>query len=101
MITEVKIEYGMGLCPEFIDGLGNKSEVSRVIMPLRIITEEEEGDNKKEGERDNRKKTTIVSGCSYWWECRNKDCCFSMATHEARKGSLAFRKRTKGRSVSF
>jgi hypothetical protein len=73
---EVKVEYKDGPCRDFVRN-GKKEEVFRTIMPLHIVTEK--------GKEPDKERISIVSGCSHWWNCENKDCAFSKAVREIKK----------------
>ncbi|MDO8601368.1 MAG: hypothetical protein Q7R46_01655 [bacterium] len=66
-----------GPCPEFIEK-GVQKEVHRVIFSRFIIT----GEN---GNEPDKKRETIIFGCSFYLACENTRCTFSQASKRARK----------------
>jgi hypothetical protein len=73
--NEIRVEYGgMGtICQEFINDKGKAKKVPRVIYPLFIITGEGGGEHNEPG----KKRATVISGCSFYKNCKNSDCVFS------------------------
>ena len=74
--TDIVKHVISGLCPEFIiDGV--RQEITRVIYTRFIITGEDANETGK-------KRETIISGCSYFQNCENNNCSFSL-TGKVRK----------------
>ena len=61
-----------GVCNQFMNGTGQKEEVSIVVAPLRV-----------EGTESDRLK--VISGCNMWLGCQNPDCFYSAAARSAPK----------------
>ncbi len=68
---EINVQATMGNCNQFMDAADSrKKEVSVVISPLKVITNES-GD-----------RLQVNSGCNLWRSCFNKDCWYSIAARE-------------------
>lgn len=70
---EIKIEASIGMCSEFISDDNKKSQVSIIIAPLHIYTNEE-GD-----------RVQINMGCNMWRMCQNIKCYYSIASRQTKK----------------
>ena len=70
---EIYVQATIGLCTEFISAVdGEKAEVSVVVSPLKVTTEDES-------------KLRVVSGCNLWKSCHNGNCWYSLASREQKK----------------
>jgi hypothetical protein len=71
---DIYTQATLGTCNQFMsDGKVKKAEVSVVIAPLKVTTNDE-GD-----------KIKIVTGCSMWKSCQNPDCYYSIAARTMKK----------------
>lgn len=65
---QVNIQAIQGGCSEFVDNKGEKHEVSIVISPLKVATNEDGS------------KLSVITGCNMWKSCYNDGCYYSMAS---------------------
>ncbi|MBA7698805.1 hypothetical protein ES703_107487 [subsurface metagenome] len=73
---EINIVATVGLCTEFMSAVdGEKAEVSVVIAPIKVTSEDES-------------KLRVVSGCNLWQSCHNGACWYSLASREMKKTRL-------------
>ena len=71
---EINIQATIGICTEFkASEEAEKAEVSVVISPLKVTTEESSS------------KLQIISGCNLWQSCHNIDCWYSIASRRIKK----------------
>jgi len=71
--VEIKVEASPGVCNQFMDDRGKKGEVTVVIAPLRIETNEDAS------------RLNITMGCNLWRSCMNAGCYYSLASREKKK----------------
>ena len=70
---EINIQATVGICAEFMSAPNaEKAEVSVVIAPLKVTSEDES-------------KIRIISGCNLWQSCHNDACWYSLASREKKK----------------
>lgn len=70
---DIYVQATIGICSEYkSEPDAEKSEVSVVIAPLKVTSEDES-------------KLRIVSGCNLWQSCHNGDCWYSLASREKKK----------------
>ena len=72
---EINVQAQIGLCAEFMGKNDQKSEISVVISPLKVTSNEDES------------KIAVVMGCNMWKSCRNADCWYSIAARNKAKAS--------------
>lgn len=68
---DVYIQSEIGPCENYTDDKGEQKEISVVISPLKVITEESQ--------------IRVINGCSMWMGCKNSSCFFSRAGRQAPK----------------
>jgi hypothetical protein len=61
----VNIQATIGVCAEYRNEAGKKSQASVVISPIKVIASED-------GTR-----AKVVTGCNLWKACHNTECFFS------------------------
>ena len=77
-VMEIQIQATVGVCAEFLRPPAQewekpeKAEVSVVIAPLKV-TSQDEG------------KIQVITGCNMWRSCHNPDCWYSIASRQAKK----------------
>ena len=70
---EIYVQATIGVCSEFMSAPdAEKTEVSVVIAPLKVASEDES-------------KLRMVTGCNLWQSCQNADCWYSIAAREQKK----------------
>jgi len=70
---EIYVQATIGVCSEFKSNPdAEKTEVSVVIAPLKIASEDES-------------KLRMVTGCNLWKSCQNAACWYSIAAREKKK----------------
>ncbi len=70
---EIYVQATIGVCSEFRSAPdAEKTEVSVVIAPLKVASEDES-------------KLRLVSGCNLWQSCQNSDCWYSIGAREKKK----------------
>ena len=70
---EIEIVATFGICSEFMSAVdAEKAEVSVVIAPRKVISEDES-------------KVRVISGCNLWQSCQNVDCWYSLGAREKKK----------------
>ena len=69
---DINIQAQLGLCAEFMGESGEKGEISVVISPLKVTSNE--GEN----------KIAVVMGCNMWRSCKNSGCWYSIAARPKR-----------------
>jgi hypothetical protein len=69
---DIYTQATMGSCDQFMSD-GEKSEITVVISPIKVSTNE------------NGDKIKIVTGCSMWKSCQNPDCYYSIAARQNKK----------------
>ena len=67
---QVNIQAIHGVCSEFVDNKGKRREVSIVISPLKVATNEDES------------KLSVITGCNMWKSCCNEGCYYSMVSRQ-------------------
>ena len=72
-MVEINVQATVGICSEFMSTPdAQKAEVSIVIAPLKVTSE-------------NESKLRIVSGCNLWQSCQNVSCWYSLGSRERKK----------------
>lgn len=70
---EINIQATVGICAEFMSTPdAEKAEVSVVIAPIKVISEEES-------------KIRVITGCNLWQSCQNGACWYSLGSREKKK----------------
>ena len=72
---QVNIQAIQGACSEFVDNKGKRHDVSIVISPLKVATNEDES------------KLSVITGCNMWKSCYNDGCYYSMASRHKKARS--------------
>jgi len=73
---EINIQATIGICSEFMSAVdAEKAEVSVVIAPLKVTSEDES-------------KLRVVTGCNLWQSCQNDKCWYSLGAREKKKARL-------------
>ena len=70
---EIYVQATIGVCSEYMSAPdAEKTEVSVVIAPLKVISE-------------NESKLNMINGCNLWQSCKNGDCWYSLTAREKKK----------------
>lgn len=70
---EIYVQATIGVCSEFMSAPdAEKTEVSVVIAPLKVVSESES-------------KLNFVNGCNMFKSCQNAACWYSIAAREKKK----------------
>lgn len=67
---EINVQATVGVCTEFVGDGGEKTEISVVISPLKVMANEEQS------------KVSIIMGCNMWRSCQNVGCWYSVAARD-------------------
>jgi len=72
-MVEINIQATVGICTEYMSAPdAEKAEVSVVIGPIKVISEDES-------------KLRVITGCNLWQSCHNAGCWYSLGSREAKK----------------
>lgn len=70
---EINIQSTVSSCTEFLDEQGERREVSVVISPLKVSSD------------DSQNRIKVITGCNLWKACFNGDCYFSIKARSSKR----------------
>lgn len=70
---DINIQSTVSSCTEFRNELGEPREVSVVISPIRVVSD------------DSQNKIKVITGCNLWKACFNGDCYLSIKARSSKR----------------